>query len=224
VDEMIGTKHRDDDQNPIRRLLRSLPQVEASEHFEARLRQRIAGKAEAPKRTSVWDGLIAPRRIPAYALSAAALVVVSVVAYYSLVSTGVGPTEETPVEQSVQQQQPAHPAVPPAVSTQTTAKKQPSPPGKSVAREQRAVSLPPGSGRSLDEPAHRREAEDVLLQHGLLKQVGQGTTPSRSFRVFDMPESVARFEGAGAPGGAEFDSAARKDSLKADSLRLHRQR
>lgn len=222
MDEMIGTNHRDDEQHPIRRILRSLPKVEAPEDFETRLKRRIAEPTEIPKRASIWDDLLAPRRIPAYALSAAALVVVSIVAYYSLVSTGVAPTQEIPAGQQTQEQQTKQPAEPPAVSTKPSVEKQVPAPTSNVEREKRAVTLPSSSGRSLDESARRQEAQDELLQRGLLKQVGQGTTPSRTSRVFDMPESVARSMGVVAPGGAEFDSAARADSLKADSLRLIR--
>ncbi len=211
---MIGRPHHDEDRHPVRKILQSLPKIPATHGFEARLRKRIADERERPVRPSLWDWVLMPARVPAMALSLTAIVAAGVFSYYTFVRTGV-----TPVQQTLQ---PPTLIEPKAASTQ-------SPPTEDLMDNRQADRLTGSSRESVarrqstrpapvEDAAAREAAQEELFQRGLMKEVGHGTAPAQANRAFGIPETA---QGKSSQNVFQIllDSAARVDSLRADSLR-----
>ncbi|MBI4546337.1 MAG: hypothetical protein HY707_00020 [Ignavibacteriae bacterium] len=85
----------DDSHNPLRKLLKGLPKVKASEDFEARLQRRITSEES---RRPILGRVFAPRRIPVFAYSLVTIVAVCLISYYVFFRTGNVPM---PTEQEI---------------------------------------------------------------------------------------------------------------------------
>ncbi len=85
--KMNDTNGNDERGHPVRRLLKSLPQVESTEDFEARLQRRIAEEEGREDTSGIFAWLAGIRRIPVFAYSMISVIVVGVVSYFLLIRT-----------------------------------------------------------------------------------------------------------------------------------------
>lgn len=212
----MDAMHHDEEQNPVRRALNSLPDVRASKDFEMRLNRRIGKEDKVTLRQSIWERLFGSR-VPAYALSLAAIVAVGLVAYYAFMRSGITPaadvtatTESKPAMQ-VGRHDTAHlPAVPWSEASQPQPSK----------TEPANVSVSKGNAneKSKDEISRSHDAaQEELLKRGSLQQVGSGET--QSARPFEMPETSSLRQMKRVIMEKDPVSAARVGSPKNDSLK-----
>ncbi len=195
--------NQDEKQNPVRRVLKSLPTVSAKEDFETRLRRRIAGKAEAPESESAWEKMFGSR-VPAYALSLAAVIAVGLVAYYAFLRTGDGPSDDMESKPAMEMGQ------------HDTAFFPTLPPGSVASRPVRSKTE--SANVSVSEISRAREAAaGELLRRGSLQQVGGGGT--QSARSFEVPGTSAVQQMRRVIMERESVSKARSNSAKRDSLK-----
>lgn len=215
---MNATNYRGDDDHPLRKDLNALPRARASEDFEERLLRRIAELEERPERASRKTVSWFPQRVPAFALSAFALVLASVTVYYTMVERDVVPTQ-IPTLPPVAPTSPSNQSQ--ATTPVPTEDRIEKPVAPQVRREQpqSATRIQMAQPAGADESARRMEKQREFLDHGLMKEVGQGATPARAIPGFERAETVraAGFDVLG-------DSSRRADSLHIDSLHLHRDR
>ena len=85
-------ENNNEQHHPVRKLLKKLPEVQASDDFEARLHRRIAEEKTLEK-NGFSEKVFQPRRVPVFAYSLVALVAVGIVAYSVFLRTdGTPPT------------------------------------------------------------------------------------------------------------------------------------
>lgn len=192
-----------EEQNPVRRVLKSLPTVSAKEDFEMRLSRSIAGKVRMAESESAGEKLIGSR-VRAYGLSLVALVAVGLVAYYAFLRTGMNPLndmESKPAIETGQHDTGFFPTLPRG-------------PGASRPMRSRTES----ANVSVSEISRSREAaQGELLRRGALQQVGGGETQSAP--PFEMPGTPALRQMRRVIMERDSVSAARLDSGKRDSLK-----
>lgn len=225
---MSDTTNHEEEREPVRKILRSLPEVKASDDFELQLQRRLAHEGESK---SLWSILFTPKRIPAFALSLMAAVTAGVVVYYTVLRTGMVPEAGVPKhEVSVQGKEKEQPTAPqqsaPAPSSRVSQ-------GQGQKREASGAAASQGSVRKTQttaSPSSTESAQDELSKQGVLKEVGGAGTPStriksRSTRPTDMPEVPFLRAVPHTTIEKEYDSAAVADSAKRDSIkRLERQK
>jgi len=73
--------------HPVRGLLKSLPRVDATDDFEVRLQRRIAEEESRKDRSGILAWLPGVRRIPVFAYSVVSVMVVGIVSYFLLMRT-----------------------------------------------------------------------------------------------------------------------------------------
>lgn len=225
---MIDTTKHSEDEDPVRRVLKSAPRIQAPEDFEMRLKRRIE-EAKAPplagEGTSWWETIFAPRRMPAYALSGIAVVAAGFIAYYALIRTGAAPVEQPPVPEQRKVEGGVE-APPPSAGPVTTPspdadvlekpggrdRRSTSPAVQHEPREARPASLgtKPSVSAPSDEGVSRQPAREEFFKRGALKEVGQGNYRSDTRDVRQQPHGA--FE-------LKVDSSALEDSTKLDSLK-----
>ena len=83
-------ENNNEQHHPVRRLLKKLPEVKASDDFEARLHRRIAD-GKTVEKSGFFEKLFQPQRVPVFAYSLVALVAVGIVAYAVFLRTGSAP-------------------------------------------------------------------------------------------------------------------------------------
>ena len=77
----------------LKKILKGLPEVQASSDFEARLQRRISAEEHAP---GLWERIFAPRRVPVFAYSLATIIAVGLISYYVVWRTGNAPMPMEP--------------------------------------------------------------------------------------------------------------------------------
>lgn len=211
---MIDTTNHDEERNPVRKLLKSLPRIPAPADFDRRLQQHLAEK-ESKKKT-LWDVLFAPRRVPAYAYSLIAVVAAGVIVYYSYIRTGVAQQQVAPnqeemrkAENSTRPEQDERAEQPTLSTPRSTVAQQEQSPRVTTTLRPRREPLPMVS-------SPRESVREGLDSRGILKEVG-GTGARSTERPVDVPfiKVLPQSEMA----GEWYDSIARADSMKRDSLK-----
>lgn len=206
--EMIDTNDYEEERNPIRKVLKSLPKVHASDDFELRLKRRL-NQGEFEK-TSLSDILFSPKRVPAYSLSLIAIVMTSVIIYYSIIRTGVAPDDGFPKpKEMMREKQPETLSV-----TQSPAHVSGVPQRKFVVDAPKRF---PQEGQSATSLPSKESTQDALSKRGLLREVGG--TQTRSTRSLEIPELGFFQKLQSAAKDRWGDSVARADSVKRDSLK-----
>ena len=210
----MDTMNYDEESHPVRRVLKSLPEVPASEGFELRLKRRISqealGARDKPEGKKFFGF-----RAPSYALSLTVIVAVGLVAYYALLRRGLTPPggatgsgEPKPEMQTGRHDTALLPTVSPLATSR--------PP--SSGKESSAVSVPGDSKTDYTLSRSQEAAQEELLKRGSLQQVG-GTPRTQSSQPFGMPGSPAQQQTRRIGMEKDPDSAARaRDLLKKDSL------
>ena len=212
----MDTMNHDEEKNPVRRVLKSLPEVRASEGFEMRLQRRIRQVGRETEDQAGEKKLLG-LHIPSYALSLTVIVVVGLVAYYSLLRRGLTPandatgSEERKSEvQTGRHDTALHPTAAPQFGISLPSSSRTEPSDVSVVGDSKAR-------RTLSRS--RESAQEELLKHGALQQVG-GTSRTESPQPFGMPglPTLRRTQRIGT--GKMIDSAASSsDTSKRNSSR-----
>lgn len=90
--------NNDEEKNPVRKLLKDLPEMKASPDFEQRLQRRIV-QEETAKEVRILGKLFRPRYVPVFSYSLVALVAVGVVSYYVFMRTEMHPPSSMPLRE-----------------------------------------------------------------------------------------------------------------------------
>jgi hypothetical protein len=236
---MTDTNGNGEKGHPVRKLLKSLPGVHATDDFEVRLQRRIAEEESRRNRSGILAWLPGVRRIPVFAYSVVSVMVVGIVSYFLLMrTTPVAPPQERLVIPENKEE------IVPAPPVDDLRK-------KSDSRDQRRSVAQQGpsrnevAGRSSSEgnELKGKQAEGNILevakpreQSVTSKTAIQNNEPAsvelaapRPANEKDVVRSVTQGLNAAAGNSAMFkvdrafssanDSAARRDSVRLDSLR-----
>lgn len=211
-----NNKHSEDD-SPVRKLLRKLLPVPASDDFERRLQRRIAVEREQRlKKVPFYR-----RPLPAIAYSVATILVVSLVSYYAFLREGVPtvPTlEERPVPagpssgvprvkegEGMKEKPPASRTIPGRAPEKKDIIQEQPPEIKPTPEMQQVVGQPTGESNKGAEAA-TIPAPVQKIMPGLEKSATSRTVPTTMYHMT-------------APMVKSSDSTAGKDSLGIDSSR-----
>lgn len=210
------TKH--DDDHPVRKLLQSLPKITTGEDFTRRLHERLA---KEPQR-SFWSSVDLPP-IPAYSLSIAGLAVAGAILYFSFMKTDITPiqqpSKQTEIRQQEQPQQTPSQVSKPTQETRTPGTQDITQHAQGSQTRGSVDTSLPAEGARAAEPQQvssmsARQPFQDAQQRTLLREVG-GT----GLRV-EQPADTSPFLRSVTSVSIEaiYDSIARSDSLKRDSL------
>ncbi|TAK55369.1 MAG: hypothetical protein EPO24_12200 [Bacteroidetes bacterium] len=91
---MNEQNHNREPENEVGKLLRQLPNVNASSDFEAKLQRRIDSEASKQERKKLFGFFIFPQRVPVLVTSIVALMAVSVISYYLFLKSKPSTSEQ----------------------------------------------------------------------------------------------------------------------------------
>ncbi len=91
---MDESQEHNNEPRSTKKLLSNLPKIQASPDFEERLYQRISQETRSQISTGWLKNTFLPQRMPVFAYSLTALVLVGVVSYYSFFRSGIVPKSD----------------------------------------------------------------------------------------------------------------------------------
>ena len=199
---MIDTTDHEEHDHPVRRILRSLPKINAPEGLDNLLERRLAEEQSEPP--SFLEAILRPRRVPVYAVSVITIAMMSVFAYYLFVQRTAAPEQvqrrEMPRQQPTVSQPPQRQAAAQADESHRSSQRLAS--TDTARREELRVSSP-------------SESVSGEIDSRLLREVG-GTGSQRT-QPSDLP--FLKVVPGNPVAGPWMDSVARADSLRKDSLK-----